>query len=317
MQRIIWMTLPGMEPFAGGQHHAMQLALQDAGYDVQVQYYQPRVSSLKTDRCDWLVWSFVPSQVDVWGAKLYASKQIAVVHELDPRQKHFPAVDHWCVPSKALRLQLRQADIGSEQVSLISGYAPLPVTHELNLREKLAVDDDTLLLYSGGPLTVATGNRLSIWVLVLLEQIEAPVKLIVHGTGPDHERIEQWMQALHSRDAVYVAPATASVHDLVRQSDIVWLPRVMDGVPDALWAALSLNKPIMTSMQPSHLELIRDGETGLIMGDNHPPAWASAISRMLQDRSIMQRMSQASRTLPPLRMQLPSLFPQEKVAMVA
>lgn len=313
MPRIIWLAQPGMEPFASGQQHAMQLALQEAGYEVFTQYYQPRLSSWRSDRCDWLIWSFLPTQLDVWAAKLYASQQMIAVHELNGHQHEYPSVDNWCVPSESLSLQLRHAGVPADRISVATGYCPKISLLPLDLRQELGVDSSTMLIYSGGPLTAATGNRLAIWALLLLQQIEAPVRLILHGIGPEQERLEQWMQGLTSQDAVYFAPASASVHDLVGQSDIVWLPRMCDGVVDALWAGLSHRKPMMVSNQPSHAELIHHGETGMIMGDNHPPEWASLISRMLTDRSIMTKLGQATRTLPPQRMPLPSVFLPQQV----
>ena len=81
MNKIVWMQQPGMEPFAGGQQKAFREALKAAGYQVTMQHYQPRTPWRLAGACDWLIWSFVPTQLDVWSARLFAAKQMAVVHE--------------------------------------------------------------------------------------------------------------------------------------------------------------------------------------------------------------------------------------------
>jgi colanic acid/amylovoran biosynthesis glycosyltransferase len=70
-----------------------------------------------------------------------------------------------------------------------------------------------------------------------------------------------------------------------------------DGLPTVLLEALALGTPAVSTPVTGIPELIRDGDTGLLVGQHDPPALARALTRLLDDAGLRERLSVAGRAL--------------------
>ncbi|MGO1463058.1 MAG: glycosyltransferase family 4 protein [Marinobacter sp.] len=70
-----------------------------------------------------------------------------------------------------------------------------------------------------------------------------------------------------------------------------------DGLPTVLLEAMALGTPCVSTDITGIPELVRDGETGLCVPSRDPQALAEAISRLLADPALGQRLSNAGRML--------------------
>lgn len=102
------------------------------------------------------------------------------------------------------------------------------------------------------------------------------------------ERIE-WRGA-QAQDAVIAAYRAADAFVLACRRD---RDGDMDGLPNVLLEAQSQGLPCAASAISAIPELIRDGETGLLMPAEDPEALAVALSRLILDPSLRQRLGNA------------------------
>ncbi len=70
-----------------------------------------------------------------------------------------------------------------------------------------------------------------------------------------------------------------------------------DGLPTVLLEAMALGTACVASDVTGIPELVRDGETGLVAPSGDPLALADAIERLLVERGLRQRLSNAARSL--------------------
>ena len=70
-----------------------------------------------------------------------------------------------------------------------------------------------------------------------------------------------------------------------------------DGLPTTLLEAMAIGAPCISTDVTGIPEVIRDGETGLVVGQHDAKQLAAAISRLLDDASLQVRLAQGARKL--------------------
>ncbi len=81
-----------------------------------------------------------------------------------------------------------------------------------------------------------------------------------------------------------------------------------EGVPKALLEAAACARPIVATDVPGCREVVRPGETGILVPANDPAALAEAIAALAVDAAVRRRLGQAGRAL------VESAFAEEIVA---
>lgn len=310
MKTIIWMTQPGKEPYAQAQQAAWLQALEAEGWCVRVQQHQSRSPWRVSSSCDWLIWGFVPTPLEAWSARVFASKQMAVLPELHNKVWSLPRLDRWCVPSESMRMHLTDCGVSRDVIDIVQGYAPRKSRMVTDVQSNLQPEKKLPVLYACGQLAPFRGNRLAIWVLSILQYLQPGISLLLHGVGPERERLQHFADSICSKGSVTIAPDEYTVHDLVGEADIVCLPLMEDGVPDALFAALTLAKPIVASQQPSLMEWLRHDVNAMLLPTDRAPTWAAALDRLINDHDLSLRLRTGAQmtAIPKARLTLPTAF---------
>jgi len=90
-----------------------------------------------------------------------------------------------------------------------------------------------------------------------------------------------------------VHPSTELERDLRHASALVYLTE-QEGLGSAALLAMSAAVPVVASRCGGLPEVVRDGETGLLV-ENSPQAVASALTRLLKDAAFAARLATAAR----------------------
>jgi glycosyltransferase involved in cell wall biosynthesis len=81
-----------------------------------------------------------------------------------------------------------------------------------------------------------------------------------------------------------------------RHADIFALPSRFEGMPNALLEAMSFGlPPIVTDGTPGPLEVVRHGQTGLVVAADDAGSLASAITRLAGDAELRRSIGAAAR----------------------
>ncbi|HYU57537.1 MAG TPA: glycosyltransferase family 4 protein [Actinomycetota bacterium] len=127
----------------------------------------------------------------------------------------------------------------------------------------------------------------------------------VVGDGPEAQPLCERVRTLGMTDRVRFLGQRPwdDVERAFRRCSIVALPcRVdangdRDGMPTVLVEALALGLPVVSTDVAGISELVRDGETGLLVRPDDPAALADAIDRLARDRPLARRLGRAGRAL--------------------
>jgi glycosyltransferase involved in cell wall biosynthesis len=149
-----------------------------------------------------------------------------------------------------------------------------------------------------GRLIARKGVDVLLRALPLIES-EGPVHLHVVGHGDMAERWQALARELAVERSVtfHGAISKVALEQRYASADVFVLPAIVDergdteGLGAVLVEALSFMTPVVASDVGGIADVIRDGETGLLVPEKNPAALAAAISRLLRDRELADRLA--------------------------
>lgn len=121
----------------------------------------------------------------------------------------------------------------------------------------------------------------------ILELVEAAngMKLVVAGDGPLRDRVP---------GALGFVPHHA-LGPLYERAAVVAVPSHREGFGVVCAEAMAYGRPVVAGAVGGLLDLVADGETGLLVPPRDVPALREALERLLADRELRRRMGEAAR----------------------
>jgi glycosyltransferase involved in cell wall biosynthesis len=120
------------------------------------------------------------------------------------------------------------------------------------------------------------------------------VAFVLLGDGPETSALEKAIAARRLTN-VHLKPARDDIAVVLADADIVMFPSEREGLPIAGIESMSMGKPIVASKVPGWVELVADGVDGFLIESGDIPGYATAVTRLLGDRALYDRMSRAAR----------------------
>ena len=152
---------------------------------------------------------------------------------------------------------------------------------------------------SGRPVVAVVARRKDQQILLrALPALERPVTVAFVGIRADAE-LGAAQAAVPDRHRIVFVPFTEPPRALAfyRFATLAALPSRIEGLSQALLEAMALGVPVIASAAGGNAELVRPGETGLLVPPLDPAAWTRALERMLGDDAFRARVARAGQTL--------------------
>lgn len=161
------------------------------------------------------------------------------------------------------------------------------VFKEQNLKSRLAIPDDHLVIGSAGRFDPVKGYRVFIEAASLVERQRPSVKItwLLVGDGTDIKSLKQRARKLGMALRVLFTGWVQNPEDYVVLSDIYVQPSLNEGMGKTVVLAQMLRRPVIASRVQGLVSIIDDGVTGLLVEPADPKALADAIVRLIDDRS--------------------------------
>lgn len=157
-------------------------------------------------------------------------------------------------------------------------------------------------ILASGRLVEKKGFGLLVDACKLLAERGLHFECVIGGSGPLEAALKDQVARLRLGDRVTVtgqALQQEKIIDFMHGGDVYVLPCVwaadgdVDGLPQMLMEAMACGLPAISTRLVGIPDLIRDGETGLLVAPNDAAALADAIGRLLRDRALAQRLADA------------------------
>jgi glycosyltransferase involved in cell wall biosynthesis len=156
----------------------------------------------------------------------------------------------------------------------------------------------------GGTWTVASLGRMVPWKgqKVLLKAIPPVldrlpnVRFIFMGDGPDREKLEQEARRLNVQASVEFRPASLDVRALISEADLV-VHTSIDPEPFGLVIieAMARRRAVIATNRGGPLEIITDGQDGLLIEPRNSRLLAEKIIQLLENAELRLRLGRAAR----------------------
>ena len=133
----------------------------------------------------------------------------------------------------------------------------------------------------------------------LLEARGVDLRWKVIGEGPLRPSLERQAAAAGQlgRLTLVGAQTQSSVRAAYREAAAFVLPSRQEALPVAICEALAVGVPVIATAVGGVSEVVRDGESGLLVPPNDPGALANAVERLLADTELRARLSDGGRRI--------------------
>ncbi|MCB0220769.1 MAG: glycosyltransferase family 4 protein [Chrysiogenetes bacterium] len=116
--------------------------------------------------------------------------------------------------------------------------------------------------------------------------------LVFAGDGPLRTALERAREKSPHRDHIHILGRRNDVPALVTRADVVMLLSRAEGLPMSLLEAAAAGTALLATKVASIGSLIKDGETGLLAGNDEEAA--AQLARLLSDRALRERLGKAA-----------------------
>ena len=118
------------------------------------------------------------------------------------------------------------------------------------------------------------------------------MQLRIIGDGPERGVLEKQARDLKVQDRVEFIGALpqAELPRYYAECSVFVLPSIREGMGLVLAEALLCGAPVIAANSGGVTDIVKDGETGLLVPERDAQAIANAITRILNDRALATRL---------------------------
>lgn len=169
-------------------------------------------------------------------------------------------------------------------------------TDATRVRRELSIPADAPVV--GTVAVFRTQKRLQDWLdaAALLRDRHPDVRFLLVGDGPLRENLVDRARALGLEGVVHFPGLQEDVRPYLAAMDLFMVSSRFEGLPIALLEAMAMARGVVSTNVGGIPEVVRSGETGMLVDPGSPESLAEAASVLLADRPGIERMGRAARS---------------------
>lgn len=166
-----------------------------------------------------------------------------------------------------------------------------------DFRRQWGIPETAFVVAETARMAAGKGHDVILKAVANLPATERPVVLMV-GNGPEWKNLHQLAQNLGISETVCFTGFLDDVRVSLWASDIfVHVPNFFpEGVSVAILEAMAAGLPVVASKVGGIPEVVRDGETGLLVPPNDPKALAEALTNLRQDKTLCKQLGRQAQS---------------------
>lgn len=203
--------------------------------------------------------------------------------------------------SEAMRQDLVAAGLRPGQVCVVhdaidgDDFRAQVATEPPALRQELAMEEGCPVVVVAARLSSEKGHAYFLAAARHVLDRYPRARFIILGEGPLRAGLEAMTADLSLNGAVRFLGFRTNVADFMNLSDIVALPSIREPFGDVLLEAAAFGKPVVATNVEGIREIVRHGETGLLVPPADADALAGAMIRLLADPAEGRAMGRRAR----------------------
>lgn len=162
-----------------------------------------------------------------------------------------------------------------------------------DLRAELGIPEDATVVGNVGYLVAHKDHENLLEAVALLRREVPDVWVVIVGSGPLREDIEQKARELRIRDRLVLTGFRNDVPQLIKMFDVFALSSSEEGIASVLFEVMACEKPIVATNAAGVREAVLDGRTGLVVPIKDAEALAEGILELIRHPDRARRMAAA------------------------
>lgn len=131
--------------------------------------------------------------------------------------------------------------------------------------------------------------------IAVARELAPSLQALMLGAGPLDAVVRTEIARLELGGVVHLAGHREDADELMSAATIVTLSSEEEGMGSVLLDAAALGKPVAATSAGGIPEVVRDGETGLLVAVRDPHALGLAIARLVADEALAKQLGDAAR----------------------
>src|SRR5229473_34507 len=178
----------------------------------------------------------------------------------------------------------------------VARFAPTQqrIWRAAELRRQFGIPADAPVALFVGRLTCDKGIAELVEAFLQLENRIPNLRLLLVGSFEDGDPLPEGIRKrLETHDRVILAGPVNDTAPYYAMADVLVLPSHREGLPTVVLEAHAAGKPVVGALATGIVDLVMDGETGLLFPVGDVPALAEALARLISDRALARKMGHA------------------------
>ncbi len=117
-------------------------------------------------------------------------------------------------------------------------------------------------------------------------------EILILGDGPERKNLEKLAENLGLEIEFKGAIPHNEVSSFLEDCDLFVLPAIGEGFGISLVEAMNCKKPVIGTNSGGIPDIIKEGETGLLVPERDPKALADAIEKLLKDEKLANQLAE-------------------------
>ena len=172
----------------------------------------------------------------------------------------------------------------------LQNFATLEGERVQKERKRLGIEPDFKVIGTVAKLREEKGTRYFIESAAKVLDLFPKTNLLVAGDGPLIGELKNLTEKLGIGNRVIFAGFRDDIQVILSIIDIFVIPSITEGSPLALLEAMAMGKPIVATNVGGIVEILRDGETGLLVPSRDPEAIAEKIVHLFRNEAESRKL---------------------------
>src|SRR5205823_2661235 len=157
------------------------------------------------------------------------------------------------------------------------------------------IDEGAFVVASVGRLSQEKGHTYVLEALGAVRRVIPSLKCLIAGDGPLRHALERQVGALGLEDVCVFLGNVPEIERVYAAADVTVLASLFEGMPNVILEAMAMGCPAVATAVGGSTELVRPGETGLIVRPADSEALAAALRELWDNPGRRNAMRERSR----------------------
>ena len=237
------------------------------------------------------------AQQGMWLARELQRPFVLTVHDYLQPSERFLIDRRWCqriiAVSDSVKSDLqKRAGLPDHLISVI--HSGVNTNDEIDETSVLKANR-VPVVGTAGPLEAVKGFPFFLGAAARVLATGRDVEFVIAGAGPEESNLRRLARELKIDSHVTFSPNLLEFGDALNATDIFCLPSLQQGIGTIMLEAMSKGRPVIASRVGGIDQVVRDGETGLLIPPSDSDSLAKRILELLDDPANAREMGRAAR----------------------